>query len=50
MSNLAHLVLLSGAQQGRVIPIDGVISIGRLPENTIQFDDLQVSRSMPGSW
>lgn len=44
MSNLAHLVLLSGAQQGRVIPINGVISIGRLPENTIQFDDLQVSR------
>ncbi len=44
MANVAQLVLLSGGHKGRSVTIQGVISIGRHPENTIQFDDLQVSR------
>ncbi len=44
MANSAQLVLLSGTQKGHVVPVKGEVSIGRHPESTIQFDDLQVSR------
>lgn len=39
-----RLILLTGTLKGKEIPIEGIISIGRNPENTIQLDDLQVSR------
>ncbi len=44
MPNKAHLILLSGKEKGRTIPIEGEVSIGRQPGNTLQLDDLQVSR------
>lgn len=44
MANKAHLILLSGKEKGRTIPIEGEVSIGRQAGNTLQFDDLQVSR------
>lgn len=39
-----RLVLKTGPMAGKVFPIIGQVSIGRNPENTIQLDDLQVSR------
>jgi len=44
MTDFDHLVLLSGINKGRIVPVTGVVTIGRHPENTVQFDDLQVSR------
>lgn len=44
MANYDQLVLLSGAHKGTIVPVTGIVAIGRHPENTIQFDDLQVSR------
>lgn len=44
MNDKDHLVLLTGSNKGRVFPIEATVTIGRLSENTIQFDDLQVSR------
>lgn len=44
MAKYDQLVLLSGAHKGTIVPVKGVVSIGRHPKNTIQFDDLQVSR------
>ena len=44
MAAIDQLVIISGAQKGREVPIEGVVAIGRHPDNTIQFDDLQVSR------
>jgi len=38
------LILLTGSLKGKEVPIDGIVSIGRNPENTIQLDDLQASR------
>ncbi len=38
------LVLLTGTLKGREVTIEGVLTIGRSPENTIQLDDLQISR------
>ena len=39
-----RLVVLNGPLQGHVVSIDGVLSIGRAPDNTLHLDDLQVSR------
>lgn len=39
-----RLVILSGPLQGQVLGIDGVLTIGRAPENKLHLDDLQVSR------
>lgn len=39
-----RLVVLTGALQGRGYDIEDRVHIGRSPENTIQLDDLQVSR------
>lgn len=39
-----RLVLKTGPTAGKVFPIQGQVTIGRNPENTIQLDDLQVSR------
>lgn len=38
------LVIVAGPQQGRRIPIQGQLSIGRNPDSGLQLDDLQVSR------
>ncbi len=38
------LVVLTGALEGKVIPIKNSISIGRNPDNDLQLDDLQISR------
>lgn len=39
-----RLVVLSGPLQGQTVPIEGVLSIGRAPDNALHLDDLQVSR------
>jgi HD-GYP domain-containing protein (c-di-GMP phosphodiesterase class II) len=39
------LVALTGPLQGKQFPINGSLSIGRNPENQLQLDDLQVSRT-----
>lgn len=39
-----RLVVLSGPLQGQTVPIEGVLSIGRAPDNKLHLDDLQVSR------
>lgn len=39
-----HLHILTGPLKGRTVPITGTVSIGRSPENSLQLDDLQVSR------
>lgn len=44
MTEFDQLVLLSGINKGKIIPVKGVVTIGRHPDNTVQFDDLQVSR------
>ncbi len=44
MSMADRVVILTGTLKGREVPIEGVLSIGRSPGNSIQIDDLQVSR------
>ncbi|HDP34672.1 MAG TPA: FHA domain-containing protein, partial [Candidatus Hydrogenedentes bacterium] len=44
MATLNRLIILTGSLKGREVPVEGVVSIGRNPENMIQLDDLQVSR------
>lgn len=39
-----RLIVLSGPQQGTVVEIDDVLTIGRSPENVLQLNDIQVSR------
>jgi len=39
-----RLVVLSGPLQGQTVLIEGVLSIGRAPDNALHLDDLQVSR------
>jgi pSer/pThr/pTyr-binding forkhead associated (FHA) protein len=39
-----HLEILSGPHKGKKIPIQGTVSIGRNPDNTLQLEDLQISR------
>ncbi len=39
-----RLVLKTGPMAGKVFPVIGQVTVGRNPENTIQLDDLQVSR------
>ncbi|NJL73481.1 MAG: FHA domain-containing protein [Candidatus Competibacteraceae bacterium] len=41
---MERLVVLSGPLEGHAIAIEGVVSIGRSPDNSLQLDDLQVSR------
>jgi HD-GYP domain-containing protein (c-di-GMP phosphodiesterase class II) len=41
---MERLVVLSGPLEGQAIAIEGVVSIGRSPDNSLQLDDLQVSR------
>lgn len=38
------IVVLTGSRKGEVHPLDREISFGRSPENTIQMDDMQISR------
>ena len=38
------IVVLTGSRKGEVHPLDREISFGRSPDNTIQMDDMQVSR------
>ena len=38
------VVVLSGAMEGRRLPIKGQLTIGRNPDSGLQVDDLQVSR------
>ncbi len=38
-----RLVVLSGPLQGQTVPIEGVLSIGRAPDNKLHLDDVQVS-------
>lgn len=44
MTTANKLIVLTGTLKGKEIRINGVITIGRNPENIIQLDDLQVSR------
>ncbi len=39
-----RLIVLSGALKGKEIPIEGLVSIGRNPDNSLQIEDLQISR------
>ncbi|MDQ1257419.1 MAG: hypothetical protein QG656_2023 [Candidatus Hydrogenedentes bacterium] len=39
-----HVVITSGTLQGKRIPIEGKLTIGRNPDSGLQLDDLQVSR------
>lgn len=39
-----RVVILTGPMQGRAIEITRKLSIGRLPENDLQLEDLQISR------
>lgn len=39
-----RLLVLNGPLEGQAIPIDGVVTIGRAPDNRLHLDDLQVSR------
>ncbi|MBP8132523.1 MAG: HD domain-containing protein [Candidatus Hydrogenedentes bacterium] len=38
------LIALSGPLSGRVFQLQGAVTIGRNPDNTVQLEDLQVSR------
>lgn len=38
------LVAISGQMSGRAFPLQGALTIGRNPDNTVQLEDLQVSR------
>ena len=44
MALTEQLVVLSGSLKGKAFPVKGSVTIGRHPTNTIQLDDLQVSR------
>ena len=39
-----YLVVLTGSLQGRRVPIEGQLTIGRNPDSGLQLDDLQISR------
>lgn len=39
-----RLEVLTGPAAGTSVALTGTVSIGRSPENTLQLDDLQVSR------
>ncbi len=38
------MVMLSGEMKGREFPITSVVTLGRNPDNTVQIEDLQISR------
>ncbi len=40
-----RLIVLSGPNKGKVVPVNGALSIGRGADNALHLDDLQVSRS-----
>ena len=42
--SMERLVLMTGPMAGKQIDLDQPVTIGRNPDNTIQLDDLQVSR------
>ncbi|NLN91970.1 MAG: HD domain-containing protein [Candidatus Hydrogenedens sp.] len=44
MAEYGHLIVLTGTQEGLVVPVKGTISIGRSESNTLRLTDLQVSR------
>ncbi|MFA7691538.1 MAG: HD domain-containing phosphohydrolase [Candidatus Hydrogenedentales bacterium] len=44
MADYDQLILLSGENKGTVVTVNGTVTVGRHPGNTIQFNDLQVSR------